>query len=103
MAQAVADGREWFGYRTSRCARHVRLAPVEGEAGIAGRMAAFRATHGGDSANVRYVAQRFNLLDARDGRDLALAIRCRGGVGGMVVLDTLNRAAPKRTKTIARI
>ena len=92
MAQAVADGREWFGNRTTPCA--VTYCALEGEGGIAGRMMAFRTRHGTDSAHVRYLTQTFNLLDARDRADLVLAIRGAGGAGGMVVLDTLNRAAP---------
>jgi putative DNA primase/helicase len=92
MAQAVAEGRDWFGYRTTPCP--VTYCALEGEAGIAGRMAAYRAKHGRDSANVRYMAQRFSLLDAKDRADLALAIRAAGGTGGLVILDTLNRAAP---------
>ena len=92
LAQAIAEGREWFGYRTTQA--KVTYCALEGGAGIASRVAAFRKARGGDSANVTYLAQSFNLLDANERRDLVAAIRAAGGAGGVVILDTLARAAP---------
>ena len=69
-------------------------AALEGEAGIAGRVAAYTERHGETGNRVRYLVQRFNLLSPNDVADLASAIHGAGGAGGVVILDTLNRAAP---------
>jgi KaiC/GvpD/RAD55 family RecA-like ATPase len=91
MLGAVADSRAWFGYRVKPCA--VTYVALEGEAGIAQRLAAYRTRHGRAPASMRFIAAPFALLDDRDVRELADAIRKSGGAGGVVVIDTLNRAA----------
>jgi len=92
MLGVVADGREWFGHKVERCP--VTYCALEGEHGIAQRMDAYRIRHGGVPAQLRFIAQPFSLLAARDVADLAVAIRAAGSAGGVVVVDTLNRAAP---------
>jgi hypothetical protein len=89
-AAAIADGRRWFTYR-------VRPAPVvyvglEGEAGLSQRVQAWEKHHGRPAPEgLRFVvSQPFDLLQPDDVAELAEA--CRGA--GLVVLDTLNRAAP---------
>jgi hypothetical protein len=72
----------------------VCYAALEGEAGISGRVAAYRERHGETGDRVRYLVQRFSLLSPDDVADLAAALRHAGGAGGVVILDTLNRAAP---------
>lgn len=91
MLQSLAIGAEWFGCRSKPC--NVVYAALEGEAGIAGRVNAYRIRHGKTAANIRYLIQPFNLLEQGDVRELAQAISAAGG-GEVVVLDTLNRAAP---------
>lgn len=88
--QAIGDGREWFGHKTTAC--NVLYCALEGEGGIAGRVAAYRIRRGATSPNVRYLVQAFNLLD--DVEALAQAIKASGHGAEVVVLDTLNRAAP---------
>jgi hypothetical protein len=88
---AVADGREWFGRRSRACP--VTYLALEGEAGIAQRVAAYRVRHGHPPAAMRFVAAPFALLEAGDVLDLAADIRATGGADGIVVIDTLNRAA----------
>ena len=90
MAAAIAEGRRWFTYR-------VRPAPVvyvglEGEAGLSQRVQAWEKHHGRPAPEgLRFVvSQPFDLLQPDDVAELAEA--CRGA--GLVVLDTLNRAAP---------
>jgi len=90
MVQAVASGVDWFGHRTKPCS--VIYAALEGEGGIAGRVKAYRIKHGQTADNIRYLVQPFNLLNG-DVPELAAAIRAIGGAR-LVVLDTLNRAAP---------
>lgn len=89
---AVADGREWFTHRVEPCA--VVYLALEGEAGIAQRVQAYRTRHGRAPARMRFIAQPFVLLERGDVAELAEAIRAAGGGGGIVAIDTLNRAAP---------
>jgi len=87
---AVADETEWFGHRTHACP--VTYLALEGEQGIAQRVAAYRTRHGAAPAAMRFVAAPFALLEAGDVHDLAEAIRAAGGADGIVAIDTLNRA-----------
>lgn len=90
--QSMAAGREWFGYKTKPC--NVLYCALEGEGGIAGRVSAYRIRHGATAQNIRYLVQPFSLLDGEDIADLAQAIKAIGQGAEVVVLDTLNRAAP---------
>lgn len=92
MLGAVADSREWFGHRTE--AVPVTYLALEAEAGIAQRVNAYRTRHGATPARMRFVAQSFALLLPEDVNELAEAIRAAGGAGGIVAIDTLNRASP---------
>jgi putative DNA primase/helicase len=92
MALSIARGNDWFGHRVKPYA--VTYCALEGEAGIAGRVAAYLKQHGDAGDRMRYLVQRFNLLEADDVSGLASAIRAAEGEGGVVILDTLNRAAP---------
>lgn len=92
-AAAIADGAEWFGYR-------VKSAPVvycalEGEAGFRLRVAAWeKAEARALPTGLRLVLQPFKLTDPQDVADLAAAVLNFGGAA-VVILDTLNRAAPE--------
>jgi len=92
MIQAIATGKDWFGHKSTPC--DVLYCALEGEAGIAGRVAAYRLKHGTAAGNIRYMVQRFNLLHSEDIRDLAQAIQANGRDAQVVVLDTMSRAAP---------
>lgn len=92
LIQAVAGGYDWFGSKTKPCG--ILYCALEGEGGIAGRVAAYRIRHGVTSSNIRYLVQPFSLLHGGDIKDLARAIQASGQGAEMVVLDTLNRAAP---------
>lgn len=92
MVMALSDGGEWFSYRVKSCA--VTYCALEGEAGIINRIAAYCATHPGAGKHLRVLVQPFNLLSKADVGELAQEVRRVGGAGGVVVLDTLNRAAP---------
>lgn len=91
IAQSVAVGGDWFGHKVKPC--NVIYAALEGEGGIAGRMAAYRLKHGKTAQNIHYLIQPFNLLKSEDVLELAIEIQAIGGAG-LVILDTLNRAAP---------
>lgn len=92
LAGAIGAGREWFGHR-------VNMAPVvyvclEGQSGLRNRVAAYRTQHGGDSlANVRFVIESFHILNG-DAAALIRTIQAAGLEKPVIVIDTLNRAAP---------
>lgn len=90
MLQSLADGRDWFGCRVKPC--NVVYIALEGEAGLAGRVKAYSMRHGSSAENIRYMVQPFSLLAKSDIIELAQVIKAIGG-GGVVVLDTLNRAS----------
>ena len=93
MLACVADGGEWFGHQVSR-APVVYLA-LEGEAGVAQRMQAYRLQHGEHTCKgMRFMTVPFSLLAASDVQGLAESIVAAGAAGGIVCIDTLNRAAP---------
>lgn len=91
MLGAITDGRDWFGHRTTPCT--VAYVALEGEAGIAQRVNAYRVRQGQAPAGMRFIAQPFALLESGDVAELAQAMRDAGGAGGVVAIDTLNRAA----------
>lgn len=90
--QSLTAGRDWFDYTTKPC--NVLYCALEGEGGIAGRVAAYRIHHGSTSPNIRYLVQPFSLLEKADIDDLAKAIKANRQNAKVVVLDTLNRATP---------
>lgn len=90
MLQSLAFGHDWFGRRVKRCS--VTYIALEGEAGLAGRVDAYRQHHGSTSPNIRYMVEPFRLLEADDINELVQAIKA-AGTGDVVVLDTLSRAA----------
>ena len=92
MTQSMAAGRDWFGYKTKPCS--VLYCALEGEGGIAGRVRAYRIRHGATSPSIRYLVKPFSLMEEADIHDLAQAIQANGQSAEVVILDTLNRAAP---------
>ena len=91
MLQSIASGKEWFEQKVKQCA--VTYIVLEGEAGLFNRVAAYRIRNGSTSLNIRYVVEPFSLLKYDDIKKLAEAIQA-ADTGGVVVLDTLSRAAP---------
>lgn len=91
MAIGIAQGAEWFGYRVRRCP--VVYVCLEGEAGLSVRLGAY-STKGTLPRNIQFLDQPLNLLDSKDVADLITAIRGREATQGLVIIDTLNRAAP---------
>lgn len=92
MAMHLAGGAQWFGYRVRRCP--VVYVCLEGEAGLSVRLKAYCERSGSIPEGVDFINQAVNLLDKNDLRDLVLALQARDAGGGIVVIDTLNRAAP---------
>jgi archaellum biogenesis ATPase FlaH len=88
---AVAEGNSWFGISTQKMP--VTYLVLEGAAGLPQRVAAYRKYHGEISKNIRCVAKQFSLISSDDRKDLIEAIEAVGCKSGLVVIDTLNRAA----------
>lgn len=92
LCAAVAGGVEWF-------ACGVRTAPVvyvalEGEAGFSQRVKAWQLHHGRDLPNgLNFIMQPFDLRNPDDIAEIAKAVTAAGAAGGLLVIDTLNRAA----------
>ena len=92
MGAAVAEGAEWFDYRVTAAA--VVYVALEGEHGFRQRVKAWQAHQRRDlPAALRFVMQPFDLRNADDLAQLAEAVTASGCAGGLLVIDTLNRAA----------
>jgi len=94
ISAAVAGGEYvWFARRVTQCP--VTYCALEGEAGMGKRVSAWSLHHKKPvPESLRFVTQPFDLLNGGDVTELAKAIQSVGVAGGLVVLDTLNRAAP---------
>ncbi len=89
MAAAIAEGQSWFDCRVE--AAPVVYAALEGEAGFKLRAQAWEVSRGRALPDgLRMMLQPFKLTAPRDVSDLAAVVPA----GAVVVLDTLNRAAP---------
>ena len=94
IAVSVANGNAmWFNRRIVQCP--VTYCALEGEAGIGKRIDALRRHHNCTvSDDLRFIMESFDLLKEGDVDGLANAILADHGGDGLVILDTLNRAAP---------
>lgn len=93
MALTIATGEAfWFGRRIY--AVPITYVCLEGELGFGKRVKAwFTYTNKALPKSIRFITQPFNLL-TDDVNELFQAIAFAGHTGGMIILDTLNRAAP---------
>jgi len=92
MAIAGADN-EWFGMAVTNCL--VTYCALEGEGGMGKRAQAWEKFHKIPLPDrINFMIQPFDLMKPADVADLGHAIVEAGGAGGVVILDTLNRAAP---------
>jgi hypothetical protein len=93
LCAAVAEGSEWFGRRV--IAAPVTYCALEGEAGLSKRIRAWSVhNHRALPDRLRFIMQPLDMRQSTDIADLAAAVQAAGGRGGLVVIDTLNRAAP---------
>jgi putative DNA primase/helicase len=90
----IASGEDsWFGYPVNKVP--VTYVCLEGESGLRKRLNAWSKHHNKPiPEDLRFVTQSFNLLADEDINDLAKAIIAKNGQNGLVIIDTLNRAAP---------
>lgn len=88
---AVVEGREWFGHRTKQT--ECRYIVLEGEGGLKQRVLAWEKKYGrplptGVEPFFPTAEEPFNLL--KDAKKMARSVP----KGAIIVIDTLNRAAP---------
>jgi putative DNA primase/helicase len=93
LAAAIAAGKPtWFGFPVKPCV--VTYIALEGKQGMAMRMRAWSERHGAAPDSLAFVTDAFDLLRGGDVEELAKAIRSSNRHNGLVIIDTLNRAAP---------
>lgn len=89
LGVSIATGTKWFGHRTSACP--VIYVMLEGEAALRNRVQAWEKHNGREiPPTFQAMVQPFQLAEVDQVADLA-AILPNAGV---VIIDTLNRAAP---------
>jgi len=92
MAAAIAEGRDWFGYRVNACP--VVYVCLEGAAGFRLRVQAWEQENGRPlPTGLRLVLQPFKLTEPQDVQDMAAAV-LTAGAGAVTFIDTLNASAP---------
>lgn len=92
MLGALARGQEWFGCRVESCA--VIYIALEGESGISQRIMANQTRYGKLPDSFRFILQSIDIRNAKERNELIAAARALGYRDGVMVIDTLNRAAP---------
>jgi hypothetical protein len=89
MCIAIADGKKWFGIRTTPSP--VIYVALEGESGFKNRVSAWELENNRKlPANMSMVLQPFQITSPSDVESLASTVP----PDSVVVVDTLNRAAP---------
>lgn len=98
LAAAIAEGVDWFGHPTQQ--GDVVYVGREGQAGLRLRVKAWEAYHGRPfPSGVRFVFDDFFINELEEPRQLGTRILHGNGSGDycdpvLVIIDTLNRAAP---------
>jgi hypothetical protein len=89
LGACINQGLEFFGIKTRPC--EVTYICLEGEGGLQKRIKAWEAAHGKPMpSGVKFIIQPFEMMRT-DQVDLLIQALPKGGV---VFIDTLNRAAP---------
>jgi putative DNA primase/helicase len=93
LAAAIAAGKEeWFGHWLRQCP--VTYVCLEGVEGMKKRMEAWEKRHGTMPDTLSFMPKPINLLSDDNVAELAKAITSSNRNNGVVIIDTLNRAAP---------
>ena len=97
MGAAIAEGGRWFDCRVHQAP--VVYVALEGEAGFKLRAQAWESARGRNLPDgLQLVLQPFKLTEVKDLADLAAVVP----TGAVVILDTLNRAAPTADENSSR-
>lgn len=92
LCSAIGEGGKWFDHRVNR--GRILYVVLEGQAGVPKRFKAWeKANDRPFPGPIRFLYESFKLTDADDVLGLAASIAAAGGAD-LIVLDTLNRAAP---------
>ncbi len=92
LAAAIAGGVSWFGCQVKQAG--VVYVALEGEAGFSQRLKAWTMHH--ESAlpdALQFIMQSLDLCEPADVAELVEAATVSGGADGLLIIDTLNRAA----------
>jgi hypothetical protein len=101
LSTAIAAGEDWFDCRVK--AAPVVYVALEGEAGFIQRVKAWQLHHGKDlPPALRFIMQGLDLRDPGDVSEIAAAVNASGCAGGVLVIDTLNRAASGADENTSR-
>lgn len=102
LCAAIADGApEWFGRRVTGAP--VTYCALEGARGLQKRIHAWTIRHHRPlPARLRFITQGIDLRNQDDIADLAAAVVASSAGDGLLVLDTLNRAAPGADENSSR-
>jgi hypothetical protein len=93
IAAHVSLGLPWHGIKTYKAP--VVYVGLEGERGIQRRIHAWEKHYRQALPdNLRFVLQPFNMLQITNLADMVSAVLDAGGKGGIIIVDTLNRATP---------
>lgn len=91
---ALASGEPWFGHAVPEPVSVVYIA-LEGQRGFGQRLNAWTIDHGEPLPDrLRFLTQPFDLRSTQDVHDLCKTVLKLSGQGGLIVIDTLSRAAP---------
>jgi len=88
----MRTNRHWFNYRLKHAP--VLYVVLEGEAGTPQRVKAYRVRNGFFPSGFLFMLQSLDIRLPTHRAELIRAIKAAGGSGGVVCIDTLNRAAP---------
>lgn len=100
LAFAMSDGLAWFGRRVEPC--DVLYIVLEGEAGLAQRVKAYRKRHGATAGKrLRFIIAPFALPYSDDVDALVATVKDAGIRDGVIVVDTLNAATPGLDENIS--
>jgi hypothetical protein len=92
MAASVATGLPWFGHQTSQC--HVVYISLEGQAGFRRRVRAWQEHREISLTDkIHFLDEMFEFNRAGHPDGLINIIEKSGGAG-LIIIDTLNKAAP---------
>jgi putative DNA primase/helicase len=102
MVAAVAEQRDWFGYRIKKQDAQIVMVVLEAESGFRLRVEAWEAANERPfPSSVRFVFGAFRLNDRSDVLALAAAVDTSGGAD-LIVIDTLNKATPGADENSSR-
>ncbi len=90
LCAAVSGGCDWFNLRTTQVP--VLYLGLEGEDGLSKRVRAYQKAKG--DCQARFVTAPLDVRIASDRRELVKAAIAADCIDGLLIVDTLNRAAP---------